>query len=715
MLHLLRRALFKARAKLNPQLLVDAKVYHLIGKSGLFDQDYYAKVVGSIAPYKDLLSHFVAVGHRKQFSPSPYFSTEFYLAQNEDIRRAGVNALAHYIEYGEAEGRSPSPFFSPKEYLELNPDLVSFDKSLLFHYLMLGQHEGRKVDLREVEARSVSPYQAWISQNESETYIEISQGLASFSHSPLISIVVPVYNPDEQHLIDCIESVRNQSYPHWELCLADDCSTQEYVKPLLEKYAQRDPRIKVIFRESNGHISAASNSALEKATGEWTALLDHDDELHQHALYYVVKALNEQPDAEFVYSDEDKIDQDGKRSDPHFKPNWNLDLLYSQNYVSHLGVYQTHILKTMGGFRVGFEGSQDFDLLLRYSREIDQTKVVHIPRVLYHWRMIEGSTALGAGEKSYTTEAGIKALQAHFSVLDKSVSVEKGKHENIYKVSWLMKKQPLVSLIMPTYNGVEITKQAIDSIIEKSDYRNFEILLVDNNSDDPKALTYFDEIDQHDQVRVLRYPHPFNFSAINNFAVKHAKGEVIGLINNDIEVINPEWLTEMVSHAIREDVGCVGAMLYYPNDTIQHAGVITGIGGVAGHSHKYFKRGEHGYFSRLHLVQNLSAVTAACLLVRKSIFEQVDGLNEQNLAIAFNDVDFCLKVQAAGYRNLWTPYAELYHHESITRGAEDNPEKVERFNKETEFMKKAWGTQTNLDPFYSQNLTLVKEDFSVRT
>ncbi|QIA64448.1 glycosyltransferase [Vibrio astriarenae] len=713
MLYLLRRALFKARAKLNPQLLVDAKAYHLIGESGLFDQDYYAKVVGSIAPYKDLLSHFVAVGHRKQFSPSPFFSTEYYLSQNEDIRQAGVNALAHYIEYGEAEGRSPNPFFNPKEYLELNPDLAAFDKSLLFHYLQLGRAEGRRVSASDIVESSLSPYQAWISQNETETYAEIHQGLASFSHNPLISIVVPVYNPDEQHLIDCIESVRNQSYPHWELCLADDKSTQEHVKPLLEHYAQLDSRIKVVFREQNGHISAASNSALEEATGEWTALLDHDDELHQHALYYVAKALHEQPDSEFVYSDEDKIDQQGKRSDPHFKSSWNLDLLYSQNYVSHLGVYKTQILKQIGGFRIGFEGSQDFDLLLRYSREIDQSKVVHIPRVLYHWRMVEGSTALGAGEKSYTTEAGIKALQDHFQALDKPVHVEKGKHDNIYKVSWLMQEPPLVSLIMPTYNGYAITKQAIDSIIEKSDYRNFEILLVDNNSDDPQALAYFDEIDKHEQVRVLRYPHPFNFSAINNFAAKHAKGEVLGFINNDIEVINPEWLTEMVSQAVREDVGCVGAMLYYPNDTIQHAGVITGIGGVAGHSHKYFKRGEHGYFSRLHLVQNLSAVTAACLLVRKSIFEQVDGLNEQHLAIAFNDVDFCLKVQAAGYRNLWTPYAELYHHESITRGAEDNPEKVERFNKEMNYMKNTWKTHLNVDPCYSRNLSTTREDFSL--
>jgi GT2 family glycosyltransferase len=333
--------------------------------------------------------------------------------------------------------------------------------------------------------------------------------------------------------------------------------------------------------------------------------------------------------------------------------------------------------------------------------------------VLYHWRMVEGSTALASGEKSYTTDAGIKALEDHFTALHKSVIVEQGKHENIYKVNWEIKDEPLVSLIIPTYNGYEITKQAIDSILHKSTYRNFEILLVDNNSNDPSALAYFEELGQHDKITVLRYPYPFNYSAINNFAAKKAKGEIIGLINNDVEVITPEWLTEMVSHAQREDIGCVGAMLYFENDTIQHAGVILGIGGVAGHSHKYFQRNVPGYFSRLNIVQNLSAVTAACLLVRKKVFDEVNGLNEEDLTVAFNDVDFCLKVQAAGYRNLWTPYAELYHYESISRGIEDNPAKLARFNKEADYMKETWGTDRKVDPFYSPNLTLTREDFSV--
>lgn len=693
----------------------EAQTYiDIIKTSGLFDEGYYTAAYGNCAPYKDAINHYIVVGVGKYYNPSEYFSTAYYLVNNQDVRESGVNPLYHYICYGEKEGRAPNSFFSPSAYLALNPDLAEFDQTLLLHYQLFGRQEGRLYSDRiNLPQAGIDPYQAWINEHEAESFSEIMQGLKSFSKTPLISIAVPVYNPDKALLAACIESVLAQSYENWELCLADDKSTKKHVREVLEAYQEKDDRIKVVFREKNGHISEASNSALELATGEWTALLDHDDLLQQHALFYVVKALNENSEASFIYSDEDKIDEEGNRTDPHFKSDWNPDLLYSQNYVSHLGVYQTDIVKRIGGFRKGYEGSQDYDLLLRYSREIDQANVVHIPRVLYHWRMVEGSTALASGGKSYTTDAGIKALQDHFAALGKKVKVQQGKHANIYKVDWAIENDPLVSLIIPTYNGRDITKQAIDSILDKSTYQNFEILLVDNNSDDSEALAYFDEINQHPKVTLLKYPHPFNYSAINNFAASKAKGSILGLINNDVEVITPEWLTEMVSHAQREDIGCVGAMLYYDNDTIQHAGVIIGLGSVAGHSHKYFPRNHHGYFSRLNIVQNLSAVTAACLLVRKEVFEQVQGLNENDLTIAFNDVDFCLKVQKAGYRNLWTPYAELYHYESISRGAEDNPEKIARFNKEMEYMKSTWGTDTGYDVCYSPNLTISREDFSV--
>lgn len=698
-----------------------ADIAKKIEDSHLWDEGYYFSQLDTNAIcHVNKLHDFIIKGALDGKNPNPHFNTYYYLATNPDVAENGINPFYHYLVTGEQEGRRPSPYFSPQLYLELNPDLEEWDAPLLTHLIMAGLNEGRiysEYMQSKVDQSIADPYQAWRLNNEKENFLEIQSNLSKFKHKPTISIIVPVYNPEKELLIKCIESVRKQSYTNWQLCLADDCSPHAHVREVLEYYQSIDSKISVVFREQNGHISEASNSALEVATGEWVALLDHDDELSQHALYEVVKVLNENPETSFIYSDEDKINEQGERCDPHFKSSWNLDLLYSQNYVSHLGVYKAAIVNKIGGFRKGYEGSQDYDLLLRYSREIDHKKIVHIPKVLYHWRMVEGSTALAHGEKSYTTEAGIKALEDHFKALDKPVTVEQGKHANIYKVNWPAINsngdEPLVSLIIPTYNGHKITKQAIDSILDKTTYQNYEILLVDNNSNDPSALAYFEELDKNEKVTVLRYPYPFNYSAINNFAAKHAKGEVIGLINNDVEVITPEWLTEMTSHALREDVGCVGAMLYFHNDTIQHAGVIIGIGGVAGHSHKHYKRNEHGYFSRLNVVQNLSAVTAACLLVRKAVFDEVNGLNEEDLTVAFNDVDFCLKVQAAGYRNLWTPYAELYHYESISRGAEDNPAKVKRFNNEVEYMKNTWKTHLDSDHYYSKNLTTSDESFTV--
>jgi glycosyltransferase involved in cell wall biosynthesis len=696
-------------------------IANIIEKSLLWDEGYYtSQLDSSEIIHENKLFDFIIKGASTGKNPNIHFNTYYYLATNPNIYEQGMNPLYHYITIGEKDGRCPSPYFNPALYLDLNPDLVNWEGTLLYHLIFSGLEEGRiynKYTQPENPNVNVDPYINWRLNNENYEFNKIQNDLLSFKDEPIISIVVPVYNPEKELLIECIESVRKQSYTNWQLCLADDCSPKLHVREVLEYYEELDSRIKVVFREKNGHISEASNSAIDLAIGEWTALLDHDDELSQHALYEVVKVINKNSNVALIYSDEDKINEQGQRCDPHFKSEWNLDLLYSQNYVSHLGVYKTDIMKKIGGFRKGFEGSQDYDLLLRYSREIEHHNIVHIPKVLYHWRMVEGSTALASDEKSYTTDAGIKALKDHFTVLGKTVEVEKGRNANFYKVTWpyidTNGNEPLVTLIIPTYNGYEITKQAIDSILEKTTYQNYEILLVDNNSNDPIALEYFEELDKHEKITVLRYPFPFNYSAINNFAAKQAKGEIIGLVNNDVEVISPKWLTEMVSHAQRFDIGCVGAMLYYPSDTVQHAGVIIGVNGVAAHSHKDRHRGDPGYFGRLWVVQNYSAVTAACLLIKKSIFDEVNGLNEKDLTVAFNDVDFCLKVQAAGYRNLWTPYAELYHYESISRGAEDNPIKVARFNKEVDYMKNIWNTDKVLDRYYSQNLTLVREDFSV--
>lgn len=591
--------------------------------------------------------------------------------------------------------------------------------------LEVGDHEGRwqvffKNDLNVgagFDVAELTSYERWVTTYDTLANDRLSAQRESSRHlplRPLISILVPVYNTPEKWLTKAIASVGEQTYSNWELCLADDASTAPHVRPLLEHYAAADPRIKVCFREKNGHISAASNSALELATGEFIALLDHDDELTPHALYEVAMAHNAHPTADFFYSDEDKIDEEGHRHEPYFKPDFLPDLFLAQNYTSHLTVYRASLMRRAGGFRVGYEGSQDWDLALRVvSLMPDHSKIRHIPKILYHWRAIPGSTALLSSEKNYPVKAAHRALTDHFARLKQPVELipVPGDH---WRVKYPLPAQPpLVSLLIPTRNGLKFLQRCVDSILEKTTYPNYEVLIIDNGSDDPATLEYFKTVTAKKSVRVIPYDAPFNYSAINNFAAKAARGPILGLLNNDLEVINADWLHEMVAQALRPQIGCVGAMLYYPNDTIQHAGVIIGLGGVAGHAFRDFPRNTEGVFNRARLVQNYGAVTAACLVIRKEIFDQVGGLDEKSLAVAFNDVDFCLKVRAAGYLNLWTPFAELYHHESASRGVEDTPEKHERFRGEVETMMKRWEKELKHDPAYNPNLTLELTDFTL--
>jgi glycosyltransferase involved in cell wall biosynthesis len=613
--------------------------------------------------------------------------------------------------------------------LEAHEEFEDFDKQSAWGEI---QDKGMKVESDALRYLSKLYKKTFTKSNNSIAYAdwiesvekpnkpsrrELSHSIEHMQIRPVISVVMPVYNTPDIYLRACIDSVLNQSYPYFELCIADDKSTKSHVQKTLQEYEKKDGRIKVVYRHENGHISLASNSALELADGDYIALLDHDDLLSEHALYFMALAMNSNPQAKVFYSDEDKIDEFGKRYEPHFKSDWNPDLFFSQNYVSHLGIYKRELVEAIGGFRKGVEGSQDQDLLLRCLPHTAKGEIIHIPHVLYHWRALEGSTALESGEKSYTTKAGIKALRDYFDSQGMaSVKVEANSVPNTYRIKWpVPQPEPLVSLLIPTRDRRDLVEVAVLSILNKTTYNNFEILILDNGSVESETLEFFNSVQKVDiRVRVIRYDHPFNYSAINNFGVAHAKGDLIGLINNDVEVISPDWLTEMVSHAVRPEIGCVGAKLYFSNDTIQHGGVILGIGGVAGHSHKYFEYESHGYFSKLKLVQNYSVVTAACLLIERSIYEKVDGLDEVNLKVAFNDVDFCMKVREAGYRNLWTPYAELYHHESVSRGADETPTKLARFKSEADFMKTKWGSELASDPFYNPNLTNEREDFSLK-
>ncbi|MES9814080.1 MAG: glycosyltransferase [Candidatus Thiodiazotropha sp.] len=568
------------------------------------------------------------------------------------------------------------------------------------------------------ESSPTYDYSLWIRDVEpvGVPTLEMVEQLNEHPDRPFISIVMPVFNVDEYLLRAALDSVLAQSYENWELCIADDASTRPHIKRVLDEYIRRYKRIKVIYREENGHISNATNSAFSMASGDYVALMDHDDQLADFALYFVAQEIILNPHAEIVYSDEDKLNNEEVRFDHYFKPDFNPDLMRSHNMICHFGVYKRSLVEKVGGMREGFEGAQDYDLALRCLREIDPRKQVrHIPWILYHWRAIPESTASGGEAKSYAMDAALRAVKDDLEIRGLKADVTESEYiDGMIRVRYqLPDSRPLVSIIIPTRNGEKLLRQCIESIRDRSNYKNIEFIIVDNQSDDQATLAYLTELDSQDAIKVLRYDHPFNFSAINNFAVEHASGELLCFMNDDIEVISPDWLGEMVSHGVRPEIGAVGARLWYPDDRLQHGGVVLGLGGVAGHAMKYSSKDNKGYMGRSVLIQNYTAVTAACLLLRRDVFDAVDGFDSEHLAVAFNDVDLCIRIYQAGYYNLWTPYAELYHHESASRGAEDTPEKQKRFSGEAEYMLEKYGPLLQRDPAYNPNLTRIAEDFSL--
>jgi glycosyltransferase involved in cell wall biosynthesis len=561
-------------------------------------------------------------------------------------------------------------------------------------------------------------YAEWIDRFDTiddSVRTKIKSKIAEMPVHPLISVVMPTYNSNPVWLREAIDSVLHQLYPHWELCIADDASTDSTTRPILEDYARRDGRIKVVYREQNGHISSASNSALAISRGAWIALLDHDDVLREHALYWVAQTIADNPESALIYSDEDMLDRNGNRHAPYFKPDWNLDLFYSHNLITHLGVYRKDLVDAIGGFRAGYEGAQDYDLALRIIAGITPSSIVHIPRILYHWRVHLDSTAHTEDAKPYAMRAGERALNDHIKQIRLKGRAEYLPDSASYRLHYdLPFPLPLVSIIIPVRNQYAVFRSCIKSIL-KTIYQHYEIIIVDNGSDDLRLLEYLRNLALKPNVRILRDDSPFNYSALNNRAVSVARGQYILLLNNDVEIINKDWLHEMVAVASQDGVGAVGAMLWYPNKTVQHGGVLLGlgVGGVAGHAY-------HGLGFQQRRIKGLatkrrsfSAVTGACLMVSKKIYVGVGGLEEENLSVAFNDIDFCLRVKKAGYRNVWTPYAELYHHESLSRGYEDTPEKQIRFEKEVNYMKQMWGSLLVNDPAYNPNLTLQHADFSL--
>jgi GT2 family glycosyltransferase len=560
-------------------------------------------------------------------------------------------------------------------------------------------------------------YFEWVASFDTITESDREQmraKLGTLDYQPYISILLPVYNVPERFLRRAIESVRAQVYTNWQLCIADDNSLDQAVRDVIKEYAALDSRISYVFRTTNGHISEATNSAATLARGEFLGFLDHDDELREHALYMVIQELNKYREADLIFSDEDKITEDGVRHDPYFKSDWNPELLLCHNCVCHFTVVRSSVFHGLNGLRKECDGAQDWDFALRVSEITTPDRIRHIPHILYHWRVIEGSTAKETAAKPYVTAAQIKAVSEHVERRgDVGVKVESLPAISMLRVRYAVPQPaPLVSLIVPTFNQYRLLSQCVEGLLHRTQYTNIELIIVDNRSDDPQTLEYLRRLPERDaRVKVIKDSGEFNFSRINNEAVKHAAGSILGFINNDIEVIHPEWLDEMVANIARPDVAAVGARLLFPNGTIQHVGVITGIGGVAGHMFKCMPINSFGYFCRAILPQDLSAVTAACMLVRKVDFEAVGGFDQERLAVAFNDIDLCLKLRQLKKRVVFTPYAELLHHESITRGYEDTPEKKARFQREYKAMQERWGEILQTDPFYNHNLSYVSGDF----
>ncbi len=524
-----------------------------------------------------------------------------------------------------------------------------------------------------------------------------------FAYQPVISIVMPTYNIDAKWLSKAIDSVKNQIYPKWELLIADDASTNAETLETLR--AQKDSRIKITYRDQNGGIVEATNSALQKAKGAYVTFLDNDDELSPDALFEVVKNLQNQK-YDLLYSDEDKLELNGTRTEPHFKPDYDEDLLLSNNYICHLAVYRRKIVDELGGLRKGYDGAQDHDLVLRVTDK--NRRIKHIPKILYHWRKIPGSTAATRESKSYATDAGLKAVTDACRRRNIDAEVTSGLWTGSYHVKRKLKSEPLISIIIPFRDYGDVLKTCLDSIFEKTTYQNFEILLINNQSSELQTLNYLKELKNCPRTRILDFDQPYNYSAINNFAARQAKGEYLLLLNNDTEVISENWIESMLEHAQCRSVGAVGAKLYYPNGQIQHAGVLVGVGGVANSAYLLHQDLDHGYFGTLNVIRNYSAVTAACMMIRRELFLSVGGLNQNELAVSFNDLDLCLRLRSRGFKIVYTPYARLYHHESLSRG------RVVAMEEEMYIRREYAEILRDGDPFYNPNLTRDRFDYSLR-
>ncbi|MGA9770103.1 MAG: glycosyltransferase family 2 protein [Blastocatellia bacterium] len=552
------------------------------------------------------------------------------------------------------------------------------------------------------ELRDDISYQLWAARSEATRYDRerATRYIDRFTYKPTISIILPVYNTRAEYLRKALDSVLDQYYSNWELCVADDASSAPHVRQILSEYSTKDDRIKVIYSEINGGIAKASNRALKLASGEFIGLLDHDDQLTPDALYEVAATLQE-AEADLIYTDEDRLDSTGMRVEPAFKPAWSPDLLLSCMYMAHFCVYRKSIVDRLGGFRKGFDGSQDYDLALRFTEE--SSRIAHIPRILYHWRKVPASASSLPEAKASVTEAGRRALTDALDRRNIKGEVESERFFGFYRVRRRVSGSEKVSIIIPTRDGFENLRRSVLSIESKTDYSNYEIIIVDNGSRKAAMLDYL----KRSPHRVIRHDGGFSFSRLNNLAAREARGDYLLFLNDDTEVISNEWLRAMIEQAARPEVGAVGAKLLYRDARLQHAGIILGVRGAAGHAHRYIDGfSGRGYLNYPNVIRNYSAVTAACLMTRRELFDKAGGFDEQSLAVSYNDVDYCLRLRAQKYLIVFTPYALLYHDESATRGLNLYPE-------EEACIISRWQNAIARDYYYNPNLGSDKEDFSM--
>lgn len=557
------------------------------------------------------------------------------------------------------------------------------------------------------------PYGPWYEAYRPTESALAAQRRKKFKNSWKFSIAVPAYETPEMFLREMIESVQGQTYDNWELCIVNASPENDVMRRVLAEYAQKDARIRVKELAENKGIAGNTNEALAMASGDFVGLLDHDDLLAPNALFEAAKALEQEPSIDVLYTDEDKVDTDGKKHfKPNLKPDFNLDLLRSNNYICHFFMVRKTLAEQAGGFSGEYDGAQDYDFILRCT---DMAKNIHhIPEILYHWRTHEASTADNPISKLYAYEAGKRAIEAHLTRRGQAGEVSLKKDLGFYRVKYPVQGNPLVSVIIPNKDEAESLKLCIESFRRTVSWENYEIIIVENNSTGLEIFSYYRELAKDEHIRIVRWKSAFNYSAINNYGVKYAKGEYLLFLNNDIEALEEGWLTEMLGVCQRPEVGAVGAKLLYPDGTIQHAGTVIGIGGIAGHMFVNMPGERSGYLHKASLMLDYSAVTAACMMMKRSLYEQLGGF-EERLSVAFNDVDLCLRANEAGYLVVYDPYACLRHYESKSRGAEDSPEKVRRFQEEIEFMRTRWEKLLKAgDPYYNKNLSLSKWNYSLR-